>query len=121
MRCRVGAPFARTRQTAGGTPATMTDAIAIERQDTADGGRYVARVAGRDEESYLTFRRLGPDLVVATHTYAPPALRGSGAARALVARLAADAREQGFRVRFACSYVAFEFDRHPDWADLIAD
>lgn len=98
----------------------MDTDIRIELEGTRARGRYVARVAGREGEAELTFRELAPGIVAANHTYAPPELRGTGAARALVARLAADARTEGFRVRPACSYVAAEFDRHPDWADLLA-
>lgn len=95
--------------------------IQIEREGTRERGRYVARLAGRDGEAELTFRQAAPGIVVANHTYAPPHLRGSGIAPALVARLVADASAEGFRIRPACSYVRAEFDRHPDWAALLAD
>lgn len=97
----------------------MPNDIQVTMDGTRENGRYVARVAGRDGEAELTFRQIAPDVVSANHTYAPPGLRGSGAAQALVARLAADARAGGFRVRAACSYVAAEFGRHPEWADLL--
>jgi hypothetical protein len=38
----------------------------------------------------------------------------------LVDAMVADAREQGFKVGPACSYVAAKFDQHPEWADLRA-
>ena len=36
----------------------------------------------------------------------------------LVEALVADAREQGFKIVPACSYVAAKFDENPGWSDL---
>jgi len=47
-------------------------------------------------------------------------LRGRGIAGALVERLVADARREGFKVVPQCPYVVAQFDRHPDWADVRA-
>ena len=47
-------------------------------------------------------------------------MRGGGVAQLLVEALVADAREQGFRIVPQCSYVAAQFRRHPEWADLLA-
>jgi hypothetical protein len=99
---------------------TMTTAkLDIRREDGPDGGRYVANQP--EGESELTYRRLGPALVSADHTFTPPAARGRGLAGALVARLVADARAEGFKVRPKCPYVAEWFVRHPEQADLKAD
>ncbi len=50
----------------------------------------------------------------------PPDIGGQGVAARLVEALVADAREMGFRIEPACSYVAAKFDEHPEWADLRA-
>ena len=95
--------------------------VTITREDTdARHGRYVARIAGIDAEAELTFTRHGPDRVSADHTGAPEALRGTGAAGALVDAMVADARKSGFRIVPRCSYVAARFARHPEWADAFA-
>ena len=95
--------------------------VTITREDTdARYGRYVARIAGIDAEAELTFTRHGPDRVSADHTGAPEALRGTGAAGALVDAMVADARKSGFRIVPRCSYVAARFARHPEWADAFA-
>ncbi len=39
---------------------------------------------------------------------------------ALVEALIEDARSEGFKIIPTCSYVAAQFDRHPEWADLRA-
>ena len=54
-------------------------------------------------------------------TYVPPEARGKGIAQKLVEALVADAREQGFTIDPACSYVYALFKRHPEWADVHAD
>ena len=71
--------------------------VTRETQDERHG-RYVARVAGIDAEAELTFTRRGPDLLSADHAGAPEELRGTGAAMALVERLLADARAEGFKI-----------------------
>lgn len=95
-------------------------AIRVTHEDLGHAGRYVVRMPGIAPEAELTWRDAGPGVIVADHTYAPPEMRGSGAAAALVGQLIADARAKGLRILPACSYVRAQFDRHPDWADLRA-
>lgn len=98
----------------------MTE-ITVTRQDADDGnGRYVAQVAGIAAEAELTFTRRGPDLISADHTRAPEALRGTGAAAALVKYMVADARAGGFRIVPLCPYVRAQYLKHPDWSDAFA-
>lgn len=94
--------------------------IAITRQETAAQGRYAARIAGIEGEAELTYLRKGAKLVIADHTLAPDSMRGMGVAKALVERLVADARAEGFRIVPQCPFVKAQFDRHPDWSDLRA-
>ena len=95
--------------------------VTIEREDGAQGGRYVARIEGVAEEGELTWRRGAPGVVVAQHTGVPASLQGNGIAALLVQRLVADARAEGFRIVPACSYVAAQRKRHPEWADAFTD
>lgn len=94
--------------------------LTITRELTGAGGRYVGRIAGVEGEAELTFSRVSPQLVIADHTGTPDTMRGMGAAKALVERLVADARAEGFRIRPRCPFVKAQFDRHPDWSDLRA-
>ena len=50
----------------------------------------------------------------------PPAFEGRGIAAKLVNAAINDARSQGFKIVPVCSYVAAQFRRHPEWADLRA-
>lgn len=93
-------------------------AIQISVEENEHGGRYLARVAGRDGVGELVFVRLGPDLINAAHTEVPASLGGLGVGRVLVEHLVAEARSRGFRVIPGCSFVAAQAKRHPDWADV---
>lgn len=96
--------------------------FAITREITGNRGRYAITLgegAGA-EVAQLTYSIAAPDLVIADHTGVPPAFRGSGAALALVERLVADARAEGFKVVPLCSYIDALRRKHPDWADVFA-
>ena len=94
--------------------------LTVTREEGPARGRYVARLEGFDGEAELTFTRPNPALVVADHTGTPVSMRGHGVATALVERLIADARREGFRIEPVCPFVAAQFDKNPDWADLRA-
>lgn len=93
--------------------------ITIERELKETKGRYVARIPGVEGEAELTFSRAGPHLIIADHTGAPDSMRGMGAAKALVDRLIADARAEGFKIVPLCPYVKAQYQRHPEWADVM--
>jgi len=59
--------------------------------------------------------------LVFTHTWVPPALRGRGLAGPMVRAGLEIARRRGSRVIPRCSYVARYIERHPEYADLLAD
>ena len=93
--------------------------VTISRHEAGDSGEYHAHVADSEVIGRLTWvRRDGAR--DAEHTLVPAELSGRGVAGKLVEALIADAREQGFRVIPTCSYVAAQFRRHPEWADLLA-
>ncbi len=94
--------------------------VTITHEGRPDGGEYTAHIAGIDQTGELTWRAQGDGVRVATHTGVPGAMRGQGIAGKLVDALIADARDQGFRIVPACSYVASQFDEHPEWSDLRA-
>ncbi|MFZ5961889.1 GNAT family N-acetyltransferase [Thalassococcus sp. BH17M4-6] len=87
----------------------------IAREVEGSRGRYVIRQGGHEAE--LTYSISSPTMVIADHTGVPDALRGTGAGLALVERLVADARAEGFRIVPLCPFVNAQRRRHPDWAD----
>jgi uncharacterized protein len=103
---------------ATGTKAMIED-IGVEREDDTARGRYVIHLPD-GLEAELTYGRRDGGVIVADHTFVPPSMRGHGLAEKLVERLIGDARAEGTRILPLCSYVAAQFRRHPDWADLRA-
>jgi predicted GNAT family acetyltransferase len=94
----------------------------IAREVSGHRGRYVTRAAKElgGDEAELTYSITTPDLVIADHTFVPDSFRGTGAGLALVTRLVADARAEGFRIMPLCPFVNAQRLRHPDWADAFA-
>lgn len=94
--------------------------VTITHKDAGGSGRYTARIEGSEHSGHLDWVARGEGVRVATHTIVPPPIGGRGIAARLVEALVADAREQGFRIEPACSYVEAMFRRHKEWADLRA-
>lgn len=92
----------------------------ITHRDLPKGGKYIAHVPGQSATGYLEWEPGGKDIRIATHTVVPAEIGGRGIGGLLVERLAADAREQGFRIVPQCSFVAAKLADNPQWRDLIA-
>ena len=97
----------------------MSDEVTITRSEEGSKGRYEARVEGRDGVGELTFSRMSPTRIIADHTAVDDSLRGTGVGKALVERLIADARTEGFSVVPLCPFVRSQYQRHPEWSDVI--
>lgn len=91
----------------------------IVREVAGSKGRYVLCRGG--EQAELTYSILSPTKVIADHTGVPDSFRGTGAGKALVERLVADARAEGFTVVPLCPFVNSLRKRNPDWNDVFAD
>ncbi|MCX7863429.1 MAG: N-acetyltransferase [Novosphingobium sp.] len=93
--------------------------VTITRHEQNGRGAYRAHVAGSRALGRLTWSEEN-GVRIAEHTVVPPEIGGLGVGARLVEALIEDARAQGFKVKPACSYVAAQFDRHPEWAELRA-
>jgi predicted GNAT family acetyltransferase len=58
-------------------------------------------------------------VLVFTHTFVPPALRGRGIAEQLVRAALQWAQSQGKRISPQCSYVACFIQAHPEFSHLV--
>ena len=63
--------------------------------------------------------RLDGDRLYVDYVFAPPSLRGTGAAGRLMAALAAEARDKGLKITPICGYAAAWLRRSPQFRDLV--
>ena len=97
----------------------MIDEVEVAREEAGTRGRYVVYLKD-GHEAELTYARREGNVLVADHTYVPHEFRGQGIADQLVGALIENARREGTKIVPLCSYVAAQFRRNPEWADLLA-
>ena len=94
----------------------MPDPSAVSHDPAA--GRF--EIHAREGTALLTYLRRG-DVLEMMHTEVPDALEGQGYG-AKLARAALDyVRQEGARVIPSCPFVAAYIERHPAYAELVAD
>lgn len=94
----------------------MSD-LPVEREDGETGGRYVVRLDGHEAE--MTYSRAGAKIIIIDHTGVPGELGGRGVGQAMVLRAIEDARSEGFKIIPLCPFAKAQFDKHPEWADVL--
>ncbi|WP_346619873.1 GNAT family N-acetyltransferase [Blastococcus montanus] len=90
---------------------TVTDVPESDRFEIRDGERVLGLAA---------YERRG-ETVVFTHTEVDPDAGQSGLGSTLVRAALDEVRSRGGSVVPRCSFVAGWIERHPDYADLVAD
>lgn len=85
-------------------------------RDDAERGRFEIEVDGL--VAHAEYRR-EPGTLVILHVYAPPRLRGTGAADRLMGEVAAQARTEGARIRALCGYANRWLTTRPAYRDLL--
>jgi predicted GNAT family acetyltransferase len=94
---------------------TTTDVRREERGTS--GGRWVGSLDGHEAE--MTYSRASATLIIIDHTSVPDALRGRGVGPVLVQRAVEDARREGFKILPLCPFAKAQFERHPEWRDVL--
>lgn len=84
--------------------------------DNTAAGRYEMIEEGH--MSYADYRLQGERLII-DYVFAPPELRGTGAAGRLMEGIVADARARTLKITPLCGYAAAWLRRHPTTADLL--
>jgi predicted GNAT family acetyltransferase len=98
----------------------MTQDYDVRREDGSERGRYVITL-DPNFEAEMTYRKTSDGVVSVDHTGVPKHYEGRGIAAALVKHSIADARANGFKIYPICPYVVVQFQRHPEWTDVLAD
>jgi len=82
--------------------------------------RHADQRAEPADQPPLEYEQRG-QVIRLTHTGVPPAISGRGVGSDLVSTALDYARAKGLRVVPACSYAAAYIERHPEYADLVAE
>lgn len=70
--------------------------------------------------AFVTYAQQG-DRITLIHTEVPAALSGHGVGSALARLVLEDIRRRGLRVVPECTFMAGYIERHPAFADLVAN
>ncbi|MDR7035774.1 MULTISPECIES: GNAT family N-acetyltransferase [Methylobacterium] len=84
--------------------------------DNAERGRFELDIEG--QTVYADYQRREGILVI-RHVYAPPPLRGTGAADRLMHAVARSARAEGRRIAALCGYAGAWLRAQPEHRDLL--
>jgi predicted GNAT family acetyltransferase len=95
-------------------------AITITREDTATGGRFLARIKGFPEAE-MTFSKAGEHILIIDHTGVPSELGGKGVGKALVEFMVNDVRQRKLKIIPLCPFTKATLQKHPEWQDVLKD
>ncbi|MEV4213942.1 GNAT family N-acetyltransferase [Micromonospora sp. NPDC049662] len=70
---------------------------------------------------FTAYLQRGDDVLVFTHTQVDPGFQGKGVGGALIRGTLDQVRDRGGRVVPQCPFVAAFIDKHPEYADLVAE
>jgi uncharacterized protein len=89
----------------------------VAHEEGGSKGRYVIRLEGAEAE--MTYSRAGEKLIIIDHTSVPDALRGRRLGEILVQHAVEDARDGGKTIMPLCPFAKAQFERHPEWSDVL--
>lgn len=90
----------------------------VQFEDNGGKGRYFLK-GPNGEIAESTFTKIGDHLIIIDHTEVPDAFRGQGVGLRLVTRAVEDARASGKKIIPLCPFANAQFQRHPEWADVL--
>ena len=93
----------------------MPPKLDIARDEDGSRGQYSTIVDG--VKAVLDFRVSDTNTRIAAHVGVPSEIGGRGVGKALVTRMVADARAEGFRIVPQCPFVDAHRRRNKDWSD----
>nr|WP_306118549.1 MULTISPECIES: GNAT family N-acetyltransferase [unclassified Roseitalea] len=94
-------------------------ALPVRHIDEGAKGRYVIEAPG-NAIAEMSYSRVNAALIIIDHTQVPEVFRGTGTGLRLLEALIADARQTGTKVIPVCPFAAAQFDKHPQWADIVS-
>lgn len=94
--------------------------LPVRRVEEENGkGRYIVDGPG-NVVAEMIYTLSGEHQLVIDHTEVPDAFRGTGTGMRLLEALIGDARREGRKIIPICPFAAAQFQRHPEWSDILA-
>ncbi|OYQ65896.1 GNAT family N-acetyltransferase [Aerococcus sp. 1KP-2016] len=84
-----------------------------------DHGFAIFDETGDKRIAEIEYQQTAEDIIVATHTWVDPVLRGEGVAEKLLTRLVEFADEKDIQIKALCPYVVRKFNEEPEKYDFI--
>ncbi|CAO5156528.1 molybdenum cofactor cytidylyltransferase [Frankia sp. AiPs1] len=104
----------------GGPDLREDTAMELSVIDNPDRHRYEARTSDGTVAGFVQYQRRG-ERIVLVHTEVLPEFEGKGVGSALAASALDDARARALSVVAQCPYIRAYIERHPVYADLVAE
>lgn len=92
----------------------------IQKTETEDKGRFFIEENDR-QIALMTYKKTGDGVITIDHTEVDSNLRGRGIGEDLVAEGVKFARENDLKILPRCPFAKAEFDKHADYADVLAE
>ena len=91
----------------------------IQKEETGQRGRFYVEENNR-EIALMTYLKTGADEIIIDHTEVDDSLKGRGVGKDLVAKGVKYARENDLKIIPQCVFAKAEFEKHADYADVLA-
>ncbi len=95
----------------------MADTL-IRLEESETSGRYIYG-SDASTRAEIVFSKTDDSSITIDHTQVPDAYRGQGVGLLLLKKAVDDARRNGCMIIPICSYAAAQFQRHPEWNDVL--
>lgn len=99
--------------------AATIDFMKIQRTESGDRGRFYIEENG-ERLALMTYSKAGEDKIIIDHTEVDASLKGEGIGKDLVAEGVKYARENSLKIIPQCSFAKAEFEKHSEYADVLA-
>ena len=92
----------------------------IDRLENPKGGEFVIQESG-NRMAEMGYTNAGDGKIIIDHTFVESALRGENLGKDLVAEGVEFARERNLKIVPLCPFAMSEFEKHPEYSDVLAD
>ncbi len=92
----------------------------IERLENLGGGEFVIQENG-NRKAEMAYTNAGTGKIIIAHTFVEDVFRGENIGRDLVKAGVDFARENNLKIIPLCPFANSEFEKHPEYADVLAD